>query len=396
MLYVGIDVGKQAHRVAILDHLGYSRVRPFTLENSNDGLLDLLQRVEAMNPDGEPVIFGLEATGHYWLPLYSGLARRGCRVAAINPLRVSAYRRLHIRPVKNDQRDAQCVAHVLRMEPHAQESLVDGPILEMRSLNRLREQLTEQMSDQKRRVIAVLDQLFPEFQQLFSDPLGKSARAVLEAYPAPADLRQADLDELTTLLKAHSRGQLGRTRAEALHQAACNSFGTHLAVEGLKFQLHILLQQIRFLESQIGQLDERLEALVAQLDQHLTSVPGIGPVLAAAILGELGHVGRFKNAAALVAYAGIDPRVFQSGQFEAGSTRMSKRGSSYLRSALWRAATVASWGNSPLGELYRQKKAQGKHHGTVIGMLMNKLVHIIYAVLRDRKPYVPIRPAIAA
>ena len=162
-----------------------------------------------------------------------------------------------------------------------------------------------------------------------------------------------------------------------------------LALDALTAQLQILLAQIRFLREQVTDLEERIAAYLEQVPQHLTSIPGIGSVLAAAILGEVGDIRRFKNGSALVAYAGIDPVVFQTGEFRARSTRMSKRGSHYLRRAIWQAAQVAARDDPALKPFYEEKRRAGKHHFAAVGAVANKLVHIIYAVLRDNKPYVP-------
>jgi transposase len=389
MLYVGIDVAKRSHEVVLLDDTGETRGKPFSIRNSHAGLSRLIGRVEQANPEQQRVVFGLEATSHYWLALYSHLRKSGHEVVTLNPLQTSAYRRLQIRPVKNDRRDAWCIAEVLRLEPIVQTALASDAVLGLRHLSRLRSELVDQMADQKRRVLGVLDQVFPEFETLFGDIFGTTAAALLQEHPTPEEIAELDLDQLTSLLHKHSRGRFGRAKAEQIQEAARTSFGVTLALDALTAQLQILLAQIRFLGEQVAELEDRIAAYLEQLPQHLTSIPGIGAVLAAAILGEIGDIRRFKNGSALVAYAGIDPIVFQTGEFRARSTRMSKRGSHYLRRALWQAALVAALHDPVLKLLYEEKKRAGKHHIVAVGAVANKLVHIIYAVLRDNKPYVP-------
>jgi transposase len=389
MLYVGIDVAKRSHEVVLLDDTGETRGKPFSIPNSHAGLSRLIGRVEQANPEQQRVVFGLEATSHYWLGLYSHLRKSGHEVVTLNPLQTSAYRRLQIRPVKNDRRDAWCIAEVLRLEPIVQTALASDAVLGLRHLSRLRSELVDQMADQKRRVLGVLDQVFPEFETLFGDIFGTTAAALLQEHPTPEEIAELDLDQLTSLLHKHSRGRFGRAKAEQIQEAARTSFGVTLALDALTAQLQILLAQIRFLGEQVAELEDRIAAYLEQLPQHLTSIPGIGAVLAAAILGEIGDIRRFKNGAALVAYAGIDPIVIQTGEFRARSTRMSKRGSHYLRRALWQAALVAALHDPVLKLLYEEKKRAGKHHIVAVGAVANKLVHIIYAVLRDNKPYVP-------
>ena len=389
MLYVGIDVAKRSHEVVLLDDTGETRGKAFSIPNSHAGLSRLIGRVEQANPEQQRVVLGLEATSHYWLGLYSHLRKSGHEVVTLNPLQTSAYRRLQIRPVKNDRRDAWCIAEVLRLEPIVQTALASDAVLGLRHLSRLRSELVDQMADQKRRVLGVLDQVFPEFETVFGDVFGTTATALLQAHPAPEEIAELDLDQLTSLLHKHSRGRFGRAKAEQIQEVARTSFGVTLALDALTAQLQILLAQIRFLGEQVAELEDRIAAYLEQVPQHLTSIPGIGPVLAAAILGEIGDIRRFKNGAALVAYAGIDPIVIQTGEFRARSTRMSKRGSHYLRRALWQAALVAALHDPVLKLLYEEKKRAGKHHIVAVGAVANKLVHIIYAVLRDNKPYVP-------
>lgn len=313
MLSVGIDVAKRSHEVVLLDDTGETRGKPFSIPNSHAGLSRLIGRVEQANPERQRVVFGLEATSHYWLALYSHLRKSGHEVVTLNPLQTSAYRRLQIRPVKNDRRDAWCIAEVLPLEPIVQSALASDAVLGLRHLSRLRSELVDQMADQKRRVLGVLDQVFPKFETAFGDVFGTTAAALLQAHPTPEEIAELDLDQLTSLLHKHSRGRFGRAKAEQIQEAARTSFGATLALDALTAQLQILLAQVRFLGEQVAELEDRIAAYLQQVPQHLTSIPGIGAVLAAAILGEIGDIRRFKNGAALVAYAGIDPIVIQTG-----------------------------------------------------------------------------------
>jgi transposase len=152
--------------------------------------------------------------------------------------------------------------------------------------------------------------------------------------------------------------------------------------------MHCLLQQIDLLQEQVAQLDDALPALMDQIPQHITSIPGIGLANGAVILGEIGDVHRFDSVDKLVAYAGIDPAVYQTGQFQASQVHMSKRGSPYLRHALWLAATVAVQHDPDPQAFYEAKRKEGKHHGTVIGAVCRKLLARIYIILTEQRPYV--------
>ena len=176
--------------------------------------------------------------------------------------------------------------------------------------------------------------------------------------------------------------------ASEIQSAAKSSFGIDYALNAYRLQLQILLRQISFAEEQLLILEKQIADILQKIDCNLTSIPGIGPVLSAAILGEIGDIHRFQSAVKLVAFAGIDPSINQSGEFTGNRNHMSKRGSPYLRRALWQAACVARLHNPILKNYYLEKVAQGKHSMTATGAVARKLTYIIHAVLRDNKPYV--------
>jgi len=216
---------------------------------------------------------------------------------------------------------------------------------------------------------------------------GRTAIALLGAYPTPAEIAALGLEGLTAFIKEQSNNHLGETKAKEILQAAQNSFGVSFGQEAFSIQIKLLVEQITFLKQQLKTLGRNIEAILEEIPQYLTTVPGVGAVLAAAILSEIGDVHRFKNAKALVAYAGIDPRVFQSGQFTASNAHISKRGSPYLRRAVWQAAVPAARVDPALSALHKRKMAEGMSFQSAMGAVANKLIHILYAVLRDNKPY---------
>lgn len=255
---------------------------------------------------------------------------------------------------------------------------------------RFRLSLVDSVSELKCRIITVLDQVFPEYEKLFSDTWAISSKKLLEKYQTPEEILELDTSKLAEFLKEHSRGQLGLAKAEKIQEAAQNTFGIKFAQDAFKFQLKQLIKQVLFIEDQIKDLDSEIEIYYNQFDCHLESIPGIGKVTAAIILSEIGDVTRFKSAKALVAYAGIDPTVKQSGQFLANNNKMSKRGSPYLRRALFLCASTCTLHESPLNNYYTKKRSEGKHHLTAVRAVAHKLTHIIFAILRDNKDYEPV------
>jgi transposase len=236
----------------------------------------------------------------------------------------------------------------------------------------------------------LLDQVFPEYAKLFSDTFGKSSLEILKEYSTPEEFLNVDTDYLAQTLAIASKGRLGLSKAEQIQDAAANSFGIKLALDTFSFQIKQLIEQIKFIEEHIVQLEEQISILLKKLDTPIETIPGIGPVLGAIILSEIGDITRFKDASKLVAFAGIDPTVKQSGEFMGTKNKMSKRGSPYLRRAIWLAANVASFNDPVLSAYYNKKRQEGKHHFTAIGAVSRKLLYIIHAVLRSNKPYTPI------
>lgn len=357
MYIVGIDIGKNNHEATIIDETGVIIGKSIRFSNSHSGADKLIEHI-VKNISDSPVTFGLEATGHYWLSLYSFLLEKGYTINVINPIQSDSFRNLYIRQTKNDTKDSFIIAEVIRFGRFTTTKLADDKLLSLRQLCRYRLSLVDSVSELKCRIITILDQVFPEYETLFSDTWGISSKRLLEKYQTPEDILSIDTSELANFLKEHSRGQLGFNKAEKIKDAAENSFGIKVAQNAFKFQLKQLIDQVLFIEEQIKVLDEEIEFYYNQFDCHLTSIPGIGSVTAAIILSEIGDIKRFKNPSSLVAFAGIDPTVKQSGEFLSNRNKMSKRGSPYLRRALFLAASTCTLNESPLNDYYTKNEVK--------------------------------------
>lgn len=382
---VGIDIGKRHHVAVILDVNGQQVGKALRFANDQAGFGQLLDWLTAV---GQIALIGLEATGHYWLALYTVLAEAGYNLVVLNALQVHAYRQSGIRKRKNDRYDAYWIADYIRISQHPQPNQPQPALLQLRELTRFRASLTGQLGDCKRKVISILDRVFPEYETLFSSVFIQTSRRLLAEALTPAEFADFDLTELAQLLTQTSRGRHGQAKAEEIQSVARQSVGVGFLGNALRVQMSCLLQQLDLLDGQRQQLEAEITALMDHLPSHITSIPGIGPVTGAIILAEIGDVHRFTSPEKLVAYAGIDPSVYQSGQFTATQTRMSKRGSPYLRHALWQAAFMATLHDPQLRDYYQRKRAEGKAHGTAIGAVCRKLLHRIYVVLKEERPYV--------
>jgi transposase len=369
----------------VLDEQGQVIRRAFSFTNNRSGFGQLLAEIHALPGS---VTMGLEATGHYWLALYDHLTRREHTVLVLNPLQIAAYRRTGIRKRKTDRYDAYWIADFVRIGGGQPCHVAQQIILQIRELARFRFRLVQQIGDCKRKAISVLDRVFPEYETLFSNMFIRTSRRLLQEAVTAEEFAAFPLNELHSLLSSSSRGRFGLSKAQQIIDTAAQSVGVSFLADAARLELRCLLNQIEFLESQVADVNAALDALLQQTEQHLTTIPGIGSTLAAALLGEIGDINRFASLEKLVAYAGIDPTVYQTGQFEAQQAHTSKRGSPYLRHALWLAASAARQHDPQLKAYYERRRAEGKPHGVVMGAMCRKLLARVYVVLAENRPYV--------
>ena len=388
MYIVGIDIGKNHHEASIVSPEGKQIGRSLRFATTHKGA-DSLMRFIFKNIGNSPCVFGMEATGHYWYPIYSFLKAKGYTIYVINPIQSDSLRKMYIRQTKNDSINSFLIAEVIRFGQFGTTSMADENILAMRQLCRYRDSVISSRTEIKLRIGTIMEQIFPEYEKQFSSLWVSTSMGILEKYLTPENIENAPIDELFEIIKDKSHNRLTRAKAISIKEAAADTFGIKIAQDAFSFQLKQLIDRMNFLDKQIEALDIEIMKYYEQFDCYLHTIPGIGIIGAATILAEIGDISRFKNSSALVAFAGIDPTVRQSGEFNSTHNHMSKRGSPYLRHAIFLAATTCSFHNSPLNAYYKKKRDQGKHHLTATGAVARKLTTIIYAVLRDSKPYEP-------
>ena len=388
MYIIGIDIGKNHHEASIVSPEGKQIGRSLRFATTHKGA-DSLMRFIFKNIGNSPCVFGMEATGHYWYPIYSFLKAKGYTIYVINLIQSDSLRKMYIRQTKNDSIDSFLIAEVIRFGQFGTTSMADENILAMRQLCRYRDSVISSRTEIKLRIGTIMEQIFPEYEKQFSSLWVSTSMGILEKYLTPENIENAPIDELFEIIKDKSHNRLTRAKAISIKEAAADTFGIKIAQDAFSFQLKQLIDRMNFLDKQIEALDIEIMKYYEQFDCYLHTIPGIGIIGAATILAEIGDISRFKNSSALVAFAGIDPTVRQSGEFNSTHNHMSKRGSPYLRHAIFLAATTCSFHNSPLNAYYKKKRDQGKHHLTATGAVARKLTTIIYAVLRDSKPYEP-------
>ena len=388
MYIVGIDIGKNHHEASIVSPEGKQIGRSLRFATTHKGA-DSLMSFIFKNIGNSPCVFGMEATGHYWYPIYSFLKAKGYTICVINPIQSDSLRKMYIRQTKNDSIDSFLIAEVIRFGQFGTTSMADENILAMRQLCRYRDSVISSRTEIKLRIGTIMEQIFPEYEKQFSSLWVSTSMGILEKYLTPENIENTPIDELFEIIKDKSHNRLTRAKAISIKEAAADTFGIKIAQDAFSFQLKQLIDRMNFLDKQIEALDIEIMKYYEQFDCYLHTIPGIGIIGAATILAEIGDISRFKNSSALVAFAGIDPTVRQSGEFNSTHNHMSKRGSPYLRHAIFLAATTCSFHNSPLNAYYKKKRDQGKHHLTATGAVARKLTTVIYAVLRDSKPYEP-------
>ena len=389
MFIVGVDIAKRSHEAIILDDSGSVVRKAFNFKNDSAGFTKLTAAMTGVSANPEDFIVGMESTGHYWLALYSALRKRGYTVHVLNPIQSNALRGMYIRQVKNDEHDSFIIAEVIRFGRYTEGGLPPSELYELRELCRARTFVVDMTADLKRKVIALLDQAFPEYETIFSDIFGLTSSELLLNCSTPEEILAIDTERLAEILEVPSRKRFRTAKAEQIKEAAANSFGVVLEYGSMGLLIKQYMEHIRYTEKQIAEIENKISELYSHFNSPLTTIPGIGPTLAAAILSEIGDISRFSSATKLAAFAGIDPTVKQSGEFTATHNHMSKRGSPYLRRAIWQASTVAVNCDPRLKAFMEKKRAEGKPYMNAIGHVTRKLTNIIYAVLRDNKPYYP-------
>lgn len=389
MFYIGIDIAKKNHEASIIDSSGKSLSKSISFPNSTKGIEKFNNFIAEFGVTTNNCIVGMEATGHYWISLFSYIVDLGFTCYVINPIQSDAFRKMYVRQTKNDSVDSFIIAQIMRFGEFSISNFSDENTFALRNLTRYRFALVDECSDWKRKLVAILDQVFPEYSSLFSNIYGVASKELLSKYPLPEDMLSIPAEKLGNLLYECSKGRLGINKAEEIQSRARESFGIKFAKRSFSFQIKQIISQISFLEEQLKEIEIEISCLLEDICPVITTITGIGSVLGASIVSEIGNISRFERANQLVAYAGLDTRIKQSGDFSATNTKLSKRGSPYLRRSIWLAATVAAFNDPALSIYYQGLRARGKAHGTAIGAVARKLTNIIFAVLRDQKPYTP-------
>ena len=382
MVYIGIDIAKFKHFASVVSSDGKVIVKPFPFENSRQGFMKLVEEIENFHD----CLIGLESTGHYAENLIYFLYERGYQIGVINPIQTDALRDSNIRKTKTDKVDTMLIVQCLMLKKYSLVTSQDINIIKLRRLSRFRLETVQQQTRIKTQLTGCLDIVFPELSNFFKGNLHlKVSYALLEKYPSAKAISSARIDGLTNLLYNNSKGRYHQDKAIQLKSLAKKSIG--LNNPAIELQIQCLIKQLHLYHKQIKEIDLAIMTLMELLNSPILTVPGVGYTLGAMIISEIGDIKRFSNPSKLLAFAGLDPIVKQSGNFQADTMKISKRGSTYLRYAIYRVAFIIIYNNDTFHNYYLDKRAQGKSHRVALGHVCNKLVRVIFKVLTDETPF---------
>ena len=389
MICVGIDVAKDKHDCFIISTEGEVLADVFTIPNNAEGFDTLLQTIHRCVRPKDKIKVGLEATGHYSYNILRFLLDCGLPTYVINPLHTNLYRKsLSLRKTKTDRIDAQTIATMLMSDVDLK-SYTDTAYHneELKSLTRYRFDKVKDRAKLKSSVSRLVCILFPELEQLVSTLHRASVYALLDEFPGTVQIAGAHLTRLKALLSSASKGRYGRDMAVEIRNAARNSIGSRMPAKSLELQHTIRL--IHELDAEIEEIEAEIQAIMNELHSPITTIPGIGVRMGAMILAEIGDFSRFDSPDKILAYAGMSPSTYQSGQLSLSGTysHMEKRDSRYLRYALYNATKYVCLWDPTFAAYLAKKRAEGKHYNIAISHAAKKLVRLIYAMEKSRQPY---------
>ena len=385
MFLLGIDIAKLNHVASCIDSSTNEVIfSNFKFKNDFKGFSALLDKIKSL--DVKNLIIGLESTSHYGENLINFLFKQHFKVALINPLQTSHLRKANIRDAKNDRLDSLNIARSLIFGKLNFVSEKNIDCFSLKKLTRFRSNLIKQRSKAKIQLISLLDLLFPELQYLFKSKIhSKAIYTLLKKYPSAEEIAALKDDEISNLLYASSKGHFKREKSIELKSLAKTTVG----IKDTSISLHLiqLIELIELYTKQIKDIEIKITDTVNKLDTTLLSVPGISIIACAIILGETNNFENFSSSKKLLAFAGLDPKIRQSGNFNASSCRMSKKGSPYLRYVLIFTAWNIVRHSEKFNKYYSLKRSQGKSHYNALGHVAHKLVRILFTLIKKNISY---------
>ena len=388
MIYVGIDIAKDKHDCFITNSDGEVLFKAFTISNNLDGFNELYQKIESVMEDVTKVKVGLEATGHYSYNLLGYLIDKGLAAYVINPLHTNLYRKsLSLRQTKTDKVDAHTIASMLMSDVNLKSySDTSYHNEELKSLTRYRFDKVKERAQLKQSISRLVCILFPELEKLVPTLHQNSVYELLYEFPGAKHVANAHLTRLSNLVETASKGHYTKDTAITFREAARTSIGSNMPAKSLELKHTIKL--IRELDAEIEEIENEIKIIMDEINSPILSIPGISYRMGAMIIAEIGDFSKFDSPDKILAFAGMSPSTYQSGQLDNCYARMEKRGSRYLRYALYNAtAYVCLW--DPTFKAYLAKKrSEGKHYYVALSHATKKLIRVIYQLETSGQQYI--------
>ncbi len=387
MIYVGIDVAKDKHDCSILGTDAEELYPVFTITNNREGFDELFEAIAETGADISEIKVGLEATGHYSYNLLGSLLDAGLTTYVINPLHTNLYRKgQSLRKTKTDKVDARSIAMMLitdrTLKPYSSTSYHNE---ELKSLSRYRFELVRRRARLKTAVSRLINILFPELENLVPTIHMSSIYALLIEMPGASQIAACHMTHLKHLLYTASKGHYGDEMADIIREAARSSIGSITPAKSL--ELKHTIKQIQALDTDIAEIESSIDVIMDSIGTPITTIPGLKNRMGAMIIAEVGDFSRFDNADKILAYAGLSPSTYQSGQLESSYSHMEKRGSRYLRYAIINATKFVCMYTPEFRNYLSKKRAEGKHYNVAISHAAKKLVRTIYRMEMTGEAY---------
>lgn len=391
MIYVGVDIAKNRHKVAAISTCGEVLWTPFTVEQTTEGFEALDEKLRSIG--GLGVQIGMEATGHYWLLLHAFLEAKGWDCIVFNPVLTKQTPKAKLRGRKTDADDALGIALTIREGGFTPLRPSDPRLAELLVLTRQRNFHANELRNVKKRLGGLLDRVFPEFRSLFSDPYGKAALAFLGTFCSPGTIATQQPARLAKPMLPALGKTRAREKAMGIREVARRSPARRLEDAGRVKAIKLMVQHLEAIQRSVNDCETLIMEIYEEQRHPAASITGIGAITGPVILAELARFhapdrSNRKKVKGILAYAGLDPKIRESGTFK-GRAKMSKRGSKNLRTALFQAASMARLHSPGFASVYDRQIKRGKHHYVAISHVARKLVEVLVALEKSGQPFDP-------
>lgn len=390
MILVGIDIGKNQHTFSVTNkETGEILLKASVFDNNQNGFLSLIKKLSAYNKSN--LLIGMEDTGHYHFAILKYLLDRKYTIALINPTTTDLTRKIQGGITKNDPLDSLTICDVIssnqRKKPYRVTKVNRFGLYEQKQLTRHHHNLKEELNIYKNRLQKCIDIVFPEFNSLFNSKYGVVYMSVLKTFSSADAIANADIRSIRKCFEFSKQGRRISLTAEHLKMTAKASIGIPSSAE--EIQIRHLVSQIELLEEQLSEIDKRIEEFSVQNNSTILSIPGISHFSGTSILAELGDICNYQKASQIIKFAGVAPYHYESSQFTAQHTAITKKGSRYLRKTLYQIIVPVIFHNEVFHAYYNKKLAEGKGHRCAQGHCIRKLLRVIYHLLTTGQQFSP-------